>query len=506
MKLARFPILLLCPLMMPACQRYAPSPLNLPAHHAGITARDPFAPEVVAYAERLAVPSTQPSQFDAGDGLSLAEAEAVALLFNPELRLARLKADVPRVGAAEAGRWEDPQLGIDGERIINGVENPWVLGGMLSLTIPISGRLSVERDKARSEATAGELRALAEERRVLAELRAAWAQWSAATERAALTRQFIAELEPVVERAERLRTAGELDPVDTRLLRIERVSQTAKLHGYEADARAAEVELKARLGLLPTADVKLVASISTPSGIGLSPMLSEAHRRDAPAIQMSRPLGERESGDAAAAALFDRARAEAINQHPRVRLARAEYEIAERTLKLEIRKQYPDLNIGGGFGTDEGDERVLFGASLPLPLFNANRRAIAEARAGREVARAAAEFEYVRLLAEASVAQVRLDAANERLAYVEKELAPIADEQVADARRLAQLGDFNTLVLLEALKAAHEAKLEVLDTRLNLTFDARRLEALLEGGSHVNRLKNSHMATGSGHAGKKETK
>ena len=449
MKLARYLILLSCPLALTACQQYAPSPLNLPAHQADLAARDPFAPEVVAYAERLAIPSTQPSRFDANDGLSLKEAEVVALFFNPELRLARLKADVPRVGAREAGRWEDPELGIDGERIIEGVDDPWVLGGMVNLTIPISGRLGVEREVAQSEADTAVVRALAEERRVLAELRAAWAEWSASHERASLTRQLVAELDPVVERAERLRTAGELDPVDARLLRIERVSQTAKLRSYEADARVAEIELKARLGLLPTADVKLTPSVPIPD-------VDLIADRQLPAV---------------------------IAEHPRVRLARAEYDIAERTLKLEVRKQYPDLKIGGGFGTDEGDERVLFGAALPLPLFNANRRAIAEARASREVARAGAEAEYERLLAEASVAQLRLEAARERLVYVEKELAPLADQQVADARRLAQLGDFNTLVLLEALKTAHEARLDVLDARLNLTLDSRRLEALLEGGS-----------------------
>lgn len=447
MNLARYSILLLCPLVLTACQPYAPSPLDLSAYNARVGARAAFGPEVAAYAERLRTPSTQPSQFDASDGLSLGEAEVMALFFNPELRLARLKAEVPRVGAAEAGRWEDPELGIDGERITESVEHPWVLGGVLNLTIPISGRLGVERDKAKSEATAGELRALAEERRLLAELRAAWAEWSAATERAALTRQLVAELDPVVERTERLRAAGELDPVDARLLRIERVSQAGKLQRYEADARVAEVELKARLGLFPTADVKLVPAIPVANVWAAGVHL--------PAV---------------------------IAEHPRVRLARAEYEVAERTLKLEVRKQYPDLKIGGGFGTDEGDERVLFGAALPLPLFNANRRAIAEARAGREVARAAAEAEYERLMAEASVAQVRLDAARARLAYVEKELTPLADQQVADAARLGELGDFNTLVLLEALKTAHEAKLEILDARLNVALGSRRLEALLEGG------------------------
>jgi outer membrane protein TolC len=402
---------------------------------------------VVQYADHLAASGQRVDFYDPSDGLTLNEAEIVALFFNPELRLTRLKANVSHVGAAEAGRWEDPELGIDAERIIESVEHPWVLGGMLSFTIPISGRLGVEREKAGTEATAAELRALAEERRVLAELRADWANWSAAVERATLSRQVVADLDAVVGNAERLRQAGELGPVDARLLRIERVNQDSKLRGHEADAREAELRLKARLGLVPTANVKLV-----------------------PAIPVS-PV--RAVGDDVGVL---------VAEHPRVRVARAEYEVAERTLKLEIQKQYPDLRIGGGFGTDEGDERVLFGAGVPLPLLNANRRAIAEARAGREVARAAAETEYEHLLTETAAAQIRLDAARERLAFVEKELAPLADQQANDARQLAKLGEFETLVLLQAIQTGHDAKLAILDARLNVALSAARLDALLEGG------------------------
>jgi outer membrane protein, heavy metal efflux system len=447
-KLLRLPLLLLAPIAVPACQRYAHAPLDLAAHRACVAARDPSDAGVVQYANCLAASDHAPEAYDPSDGLSLDEAEVVFLFFNPELRLARLRAAVPRVGAAEAGRWEDPELGIDAERIIQSVENPWVLGGTLSFTIPLSGRLGVARKKAHSELSAAELRAVVEERRMLAELRADWANWSAATERAALTRQVVSDLEAVVGNAERLRQAGELGPVDARLLRIERVNQTAKLHGHEADAREAELRLKARLGLAPGARVTFRPSIPVP---------------------------------AADIILDDNGMSLTVAEHVRVRLARAEYEVAERTLELEVRKQYPDLRIGGGYCTDEGGERVLFGAGLPLPLFNANRRAIAEARASRDVARAAAEAEYEQLLAEAAAARDRLRAARERLAYVEKELAPLADQQVADARRLANLGEFDTLVLLAAIQAAHEAKLTVLDARLNAALSANRLDALLEG-------------------------
>ncbi len=75
----------------------------------------------------------------------------------------------------------------------------------------------------------------------------------------------------------------------------------------------------------------------------------------------------------------------------------AEYEVAERTFELEIRKQYPDLQIGPGYGLEDGQDQVLMGLSLPLPVLNANRQAIARAEANRSVARASVEAALERL-------------------------------------------------------------------------------------------------------------
>ena len=84
-----------------------------------------------------------------------------------------------------------------------------------------------------------------------------------------------------------------------------------------------------------------------------------------------------------------------------------------------------------------------------------------------------------------AAAQARLQAARERLDYVEKELAPLADQQVNDARRLADLGEFEAVVLLEAIQTAHEAKLAILDARLSAALGGARLNALLEGGGNA---------------------
>lgn len=432
------------------CQSYKPQPLDLAAHGRIWRSRDATSETVVAYARDLEQRGVVATRYDPADGLALAEAEPVALLFNPGLRAARLRARVTAAGAAEAGRWEDPELGIDAERIISGVDDPWVLGGMLSITLPLSGRLSLEKDKALAQADMERLKALGAERKAIADLREAWLEWSANVERAALARDQLEALEAAATTAEKLRAAGELDSTDARVFAIERATRQAQLREHDAAARVGEMHLKSRLGLTPQAPVTLV------------PALGFALRNPNQAGLVSTPFSPVDW------------------QHPRMLIARAEYEVAERALRLEIQKQYPDLKIGGGFGTDEGDERILGGLSLPLPLWNANRRAIAEARATREAARAEAESVHEQLAADLAEAQLRLGTASDRMAFVDKELAPLVDEQLRTVRQLGRMGDASTLLLLEALKSAYDAKLQVIEVRLAAARAAARIESLLE--------------------------
>lgn len=253
-------------LALSGCQSYRPAPLNLRAHSAAWAARDPASPDVAGYARRLASAATAQADvaFDTADGLSLREAEVVALFFNPRLRAARLKARAAAVGAAEAGRWEDPVLQIDAERIIQAVENPWVVGGLLNLTLPLSGRLALENDRAVAEADVARVNALLDEQRVLAELDAAWAELAVLDQRTELTRSFLQDLDSIVGQAEKLRAAGELNPLEAGLFRVERVRRSAKLRSLGPHRREQELAVKALMGLTPESPLWLIPSLPQP--------------------------------------------------------------------------------------------------------------------------------------------------------------------------------------------------------------------------------------------------
>ena len=63
----------------------------------------------------------------------------------------------------------------------------------------------------------------------------------------------------------------------------------------------------------------------------------------------------------------------------------AAHDTSEAELQREIRKQYPELEIGPGFEHDGGDSKVGLGIGLSLPLWNRNKEGIAQASATRDI-------------------------------------------------------------------------------------------------------------------------
>jgi len=157
----------------------------------------------------------------------------------------------------------------------------------------------------------------------------------------------------------------------------------------------------------------------------------------------------------------------------------AEYEAAEKSLELEVRKQYPDLHIGPGYGNEDGQNQVLLGLSVPIPILNANRQGIAEARARRELAQAGAETTLEQTIAAMRAAEIRLAAATRRRHTLETEVVPLVDAQYSDARQVARLGEVNTLVLLESLTRQQEAKVGLVEAVRDEAIGAIDVDELL---------------------------
>lgn len=381
--------------------------------------------------ERAVTQGVSDSSYMPDDGLTLEEAELLALYLNPRLRTARQNALVLKASARYAGLWDDPEIGGDALRILENVENPWIAGASLSFSLPISGRLAVAKDQAEAEARAAVLEAWAEEQQVLLELRQAWAEWEAATESLAVSRDLFDDLRRLVELTNRREELGELIAAEAVAFRLAEARLGLDLEELEAKETEARLRLIDLLGLLPRAEVTLVPGEPvTP----VSPGGSDA--------------------------VYDRS--------PEVLLAAARYHAAEERLRLEVRKQYPDLTLGPLYGNEEGMDRLGAGFSIPIPILNANRQGIVEAEAAREAARAGWEQAVQEALSAKALTEAALAAAQRRATSFQDTIVPLATQQIDQARQLAELGELNTLLILEALQAEREAALDLIEAHTNV--------------------------------------
>lgn len=462
------------------CQSYRRQPLLLTDYVSKWAARSLEVESIADYAASLANASGTQSAFDSSDGLSLHEAEAVALHFNPQLRIVRAQANVPLASAKEAGWWPDPKFqaqvlrfvdrtskprfrldGLSFEGVNAGglettplgyrrpksdfIDDPWIISAGLSITVPISGRLAVEKDLRWTQYSAAWRGILLAEWSLLTRLRTAWLEWSTSQERWNAAVDYVNKLESIADITRRLMSAGELKPTESRLLSIELARRRASILRFEREVEQKRLTLFAMMGLSPSAPVSLHADVFIPT--------------------ITVPL--------------DQWRAAVLEHHPQIKAVEADYETAEQQVRLEIRKQYPDLDIGPSYSLDEGLRRIGFGVGLPIPLWNRNRQAIAEALAQRDAARMRAHATVESVLSQFAEAQTRLTYAGKQRAVLLEYVAPLVAEQVAAIRTLLDLGEIDVLLLRDALSGSLETKLELLDATLAEARAANDVQQML---------------------------
>jgi len=432
----------LAALTLASCQSYEAQPLDLSASRADWHGRTLEDGSLRSLLQRLELDvESAAGEFDPADGLSLEEGRLVALVFHPDLRIARLRAGLAQASSEHAGRWDDPEFSIDVLRITENVSKRWVVTPSLAFSLPISGRLAAERALADANGRAALQAVLEAEWAVVHEVGQAWTLWSAAQLRHAETERLLTALEGPTQMAQRLAESGEVSRAMASLFELYAARETNHLRGLQGDVLAAEAHLRAQLGLAPEAPIRFLPQLTVKGAEGTAA-----------------ELGER---------------------NPTLAVLREQYDVSEEALRHEIKKQYPDLTLGPLYESDAGQSRVGFLGGLPLPFLNANKGAIAEARIERELAGVALTSEYESLVGrwDAAVAQARGLAA--QAADFDSVLAPLADRQLEDALQLMRLGEDTGLVLLESLQTVHELKLERIETRSAEALARAQIQFLL---------------------------
>ena len=404
------------------CQSYEPAPLDIGSYRNDLENRLLNIEPITEFANRVAASDGVPVHFDMHDGISPSEGEVIALFYNPELRIARLEASVALAKYETAGLWKDPVFGFDGAEI-SSPSAPFEFGLMANVSIPISGRLKVEKKRAGTIYEAQLMKLINDEWNVRSELRRRWVNWATATLQVQLVNEAIDQLERIISIADTLVKAGEINRVEYRLLTVELASYKVKATDATLHLFEEELFLIGLMGLPPVSGEYLIAEF--------------------PATQTT------VTGDETA---------RLIDANTELAILFAKYQTAEETLRLEIKKQYPDIEIGSGYGSEFNDHRVLFGLTIPLSIWNRNQAGIASAKTQREVARAEAETTFAQLFRELTLANTSFLIKKTQRAFYTNDIVPMLEEQTKDIVQIVELGEVDTFILLETVTRQHDAK------------------------------------------------
>ena len=427
------------------CQHIPPNPLDLEAIQTDFENRPIDLPSIQEYANRLAATQKDTaSPFDPTDGLSISEAQAIALWYNTDARLARLRAVQAGEIAGVSGAWADPDLSFGlGEKEVdagNSVARSWINSAGLSITIPLSGRLRAEKDIRGSSYDVAVQAALEEEWRVAHQVQEEFLRWSATREMVSVLDEHVKVLYELSQLTRSMVATGELSSVNGQFFQLETVRRMAEHDNASAVEQSARASALAVMGLLPDAPVSLVPTLS----IG----------RDISVVTQS-----------------------VDSDHPSLARARAEYELTENQLRLELRKQYPDLTLSPVFTDEEDETSILLNLGFPIPVWNANKAGIAEAAAARDTARMQVMRVYQELRVQLIRNTLERDGAHAQWTRLTEDAAHVLDQQVHDAQALLHIGEMDVMLLHNILSQALEMKKELLNARLTEQLALLRVSA-----------------------------
>jgi CRISPR system Cascade subunit CasA len=141
----------------------------------------------------------------------------------------------------------------------------------------------------------------------------------------------------------------------------------------------------------------------------------------------------------------------------------AEYDIAEQGLKLEVAKQYPDIQIGPGYTFERGEHKIPFDLTLILPPLDLNRANIQSAEAKRALAASKLDAAQAAVLTTVDQSAAALAGAAAGLARARDQDLPLALRVDAAAREALALGELDRLDQEAAEAAAIDARIAALD-------------------------------------------
>ncbi|PNC17038.1 hypothetical protein CXU22_10355 [Akkermansia muciniphila] len=367
------------------------------------------------------------SRVDTHTPVTRNQARQIGLVMNPDLNKARLKLASSNEAAKQSGWWNDPSFSWDIEQVLQ--ENTLNMAGSLGFTIPVTGLPALEKKVAEQYKEADFWTLRQAELDFLSSLDQAWSKLAVTRRRQAVIRERLAAVRNENSTIEKLIGAGEVE-FSSRQVASQRMNDAIReLQTVTETELEQKMELIRLMGLHPSAARKL--GFRTEQGFQLPP-----------AVPTPGPS--------------------ALTAAPKIKAQLATYATTETLFKTEIRRQYPELELGPSFTRDDGEKEVGGEIGFNIPLWNRNRKAVAESRGARDMSRQ----ETIQLWKTELFNARQLDASQQMvLRHCRTELQRMESfaSSVRTMEKLHGIGEASLLELAENRHQLYESRLAFLD-------------------------------------------
>lgn len=380
----------------------------------------------------------------------LTQEQALNLAARNRLALVALRADQDsaEVSLGYAGLPPNPEIEVEWDNLGGDLPADEVRETTVALrqALEIGGKPSARKNRGRSEIARLRHEQNAVWLDIAAEVRAAYVVVLAARERLTL-------------RQEAEQIAKELAAITHELVKAGELPATEEIR---AEARMAETlaETEKHRHLCSEAELALNVTLAAPADVFLTP-IGELPR------EVSIPTRE--------------ALLAGIRDLPLLALRRSESELAAADLKLEQANAWsdPSLAIGLREIQDRDGRALILGLSMPLPIFQRNQTALADARASLRKAAANEEAEAHRLRTEVLKTHVALIAADQEARTLRSEVLTRASVAAESVREGFRAGKFRYSDVLESTQTLVTLKTRHLEALFDLNLAAIALDRLL---------------------------
>lgn len=378
------------------------------------------------------------------DKLSLAQALAIALERNPALAAARSEIDIAAADRLSASRRLNPSLTVDGAGFpLSQRDRPESFSNQevtirVDHDVELSGRRGLRTETAQVALEAAGARVENARRLLTLDVQRAYFEAVRATADRDVARESLEEIDRALGLNRARFERGEIAGGELRRLQVERLR-------FVDDVFAAELALRnARSALLALMNVTgLAQTFEATEPLAAA---STTVPPTAPGIVAAVLPGT--IGRQAAALTID-----AIARRPDVAAAQRDVVRADTETRLQRALRTPALTVGGGYQRIAGIDAVVFGATVPLPLFNRNQGGIARAAAERQQAASRARVAELTVRLEVQQAANAVDVNRERVQYIEREYLTAARESRDIILASYRLGAADLIDFLDAQRA-----------------------------------------------------